>query len=364
MNHAVIAILVFVVTTATSVIFVIKTTDLFNRLGMIDHPGPRRVHKVPVPRGLGVAIFLAFLVGIAVTYILPVTRQSRETERILLMVIGGAIVVGVMLVDDALSLGPRTKLAWQIVAAAVVILPRFRGSDRGIVIEQFNSPFGGTISLPLVVAIIVTFVWIIGMMNVMNWVDGLDGLAGSVTLVSCIILFIHTYFGPDGLPQFTISLLPLALGAAIVGFLPFNWHPARVIMGDAGAMFLGFALALIAIIGGAKIATALLAMGLPILDAAWVIIYRFMHGRSPLYADKGHLHHRLLEAGFGQRTIVLALAGTSAIFGAASLLITNREVKLVVFGLVAVVLLVTIGWLAQRTREQERRATDASSITR
>ena len=364
MNHAVIAILVFVLTTATSVIFVTKTSDVFSRLGMMDQPGPRRVHKTPIPRGLGVAIFLAFLVGIAITYILPVERQTRETERILLFVIGSAIVVGVMLVDDAVSLGPRTKLVWQIIAAAVIVLPRFRGEGRGIVIEQFNSPFGGTVTLPEIVAVIVTFVWIISFMNVMNWVDGLDGLAGSVTLVSCVILFIHTYFGPDNLPQFTISMLPLALGAAIVGFLPSNWHPAKVIMGDAGAMFLGFALAIIAIIGGAKIATALLALGLPIMDAAWVIIYRIMHGRSPLYADKGHLHHRLLEAGFGQRTIVLFVAGTSAVFGAASLLIQNRELKLAIFALVAVVLLVTIAGLAQRSRGMEKRAKDATSITR
>ncbi len=350
MSNLEIAIVVFLLTTVTSVAFIIKTTDLFRKLGLLDQPGPRRVHTLPVPRGLGVAIFLAFLVGIGASYFLPVERQAEETERILLTVIGSAIIVGVMLVDDAISLGPRTKLLWQVTAAAIVILPRLRGEGHGIVMQQVNSPFGGTIVLPLAIAVVITFVWIVGLMNVMNWVDGLDGLAGSVTLVSCAVLFIHTYFGPDNVPQFTISLLPLALGAAIIGFLPFNWHPAKLIMGDAGAMFLGFALAVISIIGGAKIATALLVLGLPILDGLWVVAYRFVHGRSPLYADKGHLHHRLLAGGWGQRQIVLFVAGISAVFGSAALLLPTRELKLMTFLLIGAVLFLIIGSLALRSR--------------
>lgn len=350
MSNGAIVVIVFLITMITSVAFVIKTTDLFSRLGLFDQPGPRRVHTNPVPRGLGVAIFLAFLVGIGASYFLPVERQPEETERILLTVVGGAIIVGVMLVDDAISLGPRTKLLWQVMAASIVILPRFRGDEHGIVMQQINSPFGGTLIMPLVLAVLVTFVWIVGLMNVMNWVDGLDGLAGSVTLVSCVVLFIHTYFGPDNTPQFTISLLPLALGAAIMGFLPFNWHPAKLIMGDAGAMFLGFTLAVISIIGGAKIATALLVLGLPILDGLWVVAFRFFHGRSPLYADKGHLHHRLLAGGWGQRQIVLFVAGISAIFGSAALLLPTRELKLVTFVMIGVVLFAIIGWLALRSR--------------
>lgn len=350
MTQGEIALVIFAITVATSVAFVSKTTALFSHLGLVDQPGPRRVHKTPVPRGLGVAIFLAFLVGIGVSYMLPVERQSEETERILLMVIGSAIIVGVMLVDDAISLGPKTKLVWQAVAAAIVVLPRFRGETHGIAIETFNSPFGGSISLPLLIAIAVTFLWLIGLMNVINWVDGLDGLSGSVTLVACVVLFIHTFFGPDNMPQFTISLLPLALGAAILGFLPFNWHPAKVIMGDAGAMFLGFALGVISIIGGAKIATALLVMGLPILDGVWVVLYRWMHGRSPLYADKGHLHHRLLDGGIGQRTIVFFVAGVSALAGAAALLLPSRGLKLLSLVVIGLVLLATIAILAKRTR--------------
>lgn len=360
MSNAAIAATVFVITLLTSVAFVLKTTDVFARLGLVDQPGPRRVSTRPVPRGLGVAIFLAFLVGLGASFVLDVPRQSRETERILLMVIGCAIIVGVMLVDDAIELGPITKLGWQFMAAAMVILPRIRGEGHGIIIEQFNSPFGGRISLPLIVAFGFTFFWFIGMMNVMNWVDGLDGLAGTVTLVACAVLFVHTYFGPDERPQFTISLLPLILGAAIIGFLPFNWHPAKVIMGDAGAMFLGFALAVIAVIGGAKLATALLTLGLPILDGVWVILFRAIHGRSPLYRDTGHLHHRLLAGGWGQQRIVLFVGGISALFGFGALLLPSRELKLVALLVVGLLLLVLIAWLAHRSR---RLAAQVSSTT-
>lgn len=340
--------IVFLVTLAASVAFVSRAREVFDKLGLVDQPGPKRVHRNPVPRGLGVGIFLAFLVGIALTYILPVARQPVETERILLMVLGAAIVVAVMLVDDAINLEPATKFAWQTLAASVVILPRLRGSDYGIVIDSINFPLVGTVTFPVLVAVAGTLLWLVGMMNVMNWVDGIDGLAGSVTLVSCIVLFLHTYWGPGTLPQYSISFLPLILGAAVLGFLPFNWYPAKVIMGDAGAMFLGYALGITSIIGGAKIATALLVMGLPLLDGLWVTVYRIMNGRSPAERDLGHLHHRLLAAGLGQRTVVFVLAGVSAVFGALALLLPSTETKAISLILIGVVLFGIIAWLAHR----------------
>src|SRR5690349_13420288 len=177
------------------------------------------------------------------------------------------------------------------------------------------------------------------MMNAINWSDGIDGLAASITLVATIVLFLHTYFRPAGDPQFTISLLAIALAGAIVGFLAYNWHPASIIMGDTGAMFIGFALATISIIGGAKIATALLALGVPILDTAWVILYRVIHGRSPLNADRGHLHHRLLDAGWSQRQIVAGVASITAVFGALSLALPTREAKFAAMIAMGVILL-------------------------
>jgi UDP-N-acetylmuramyl pentapeptide phosphotransferase/UDP-N-acetylglucosamine-1-phosphate transferase len=255
------------------------------------------------------------------------------------------------------------KLGWQILAAALVVLPRLNGEIHGIVIEQFNSPFGGTVELPLALAIGFTLFWIVGMANAVNWIDGLDGLAASVTLVACAILFAHTYFWPRDDPQFTISLLPAVLGAAVLGFLPLNWHPARVIMGDSGAHFLGFSLAIVAIIGGAKIATALLALGLPILDVAWVIFYRLIHRRSPLEADRGHLHHRLIDGGWSQARVVVFVAGLSAVFGLVGLVLPNRASKLAAIIALGLVLLVTVALLALRDRQHGRMSATGRAVS-
>lgn len=352
MSNGLIAFILLVLTIAISYAFVAKASSLFEKWGLVDRPGPMRVNPNIVARGLGVAMFLAFLVGVGASYSLPVERFPIETERILLMVIGAAIVVAVMLVDDAIDLPPRIKLMWQVVASMMIILPRFQGESHGMVLEQVNIPWLGATTFPLILAIIGTVVWLVGMMNVMNWVDGLDGLAGSISLVACIVMFIHTFWGFGGLPQFTISLLPLILGAAIIGFLPFNWHPSKVIMGDAGAMFLGYMLGVMSIIGGAKIGMMLLVLGFPIMDGIWVTMNRLMNGKEAMGRDVRHLHHRLLRAGFNQPQIVLIFSGVSGIFGAAALLLPSQEMKLIALVLLGSLLLVIIWWLAKHPAKE------------
>lgn len=323
---------------------------LSQRLGLIDLPGPRRVHTSPLPRAGGLAVFLAFVFGLVFSFSFDVQRLGSEPERLVLLLGGSCLIVGIMVFDDAIGMRPLPKLFAQVVIAAIVVVPRLRGQAHGIVIEQFNLPLAGQVRLPLVIAIGFTIFWIVGMMNTMNWIDGLDGLAASVTLVTCTVLFIHTYFWPRNDPQFTISILALVLGAAVIGFLPFNWHPSKIILGDAGANFLGFALAVLSIIGGAKIATALLALGLPIVDVAWLIVYRAANGRSPLAADRGHLHHRLLDRGWSQAKIVRFVAGVSAFSGLLALVLPNRGLKLGAMALVGLVMLTTVSGLAIRDR--------------
>lgn len=311
----------------------------------------RHVHSKPLPRIGGLAMFVAFVAAVAVSFWLPVERYPIEVERIALLLAGSVMIVAVMLVDDVVGVSPSVKLFWQVAGAAIIIVPRLRGESHGLVIDQFNNPFGGIVHLPLVIAIAFTLFWVVGFMNTLNWIDGLDGLAGSVTLVAAAVLFFHTFFRPAGDPQFTISLLPAALGGAVIGFLPYNWHPAKILMGDVGAMFLGFALAVISIIGGAKIATALLALWLPILDVAWVIVYRILNGRSPLKADRGHLHHRLLDLGWTQRQIVLLFTALSAGLGGASLFIPKPELKLFALigaGIIGVLLLAMLARISRK----------------
>ncbi|HET9014134.1 MAG TPA: MraY family glycosyltransferase [Thermomicrobiaceae bacterium] len=362
MTHALITIAVALVAGLVSAGLVRTLERLAVRLGLVQAPREERdVHDRPLPRIGGLGPFVGFLTAVGVSFWFPVERYPVEVERILLLAIGSVLVVAVMLYDDLVGASPLHKLGWQAAAAAMVTFPRLRGPGHGLVIGQFNNPFGGVIHLPAAVAIGVTFFWILGMMNTVNWIDGLDGLAGSVTLIAALVLFIHTYFQPPGDPQFTISLLPAALGAAVIGFLPFNWHPARILMGDTGAMFLGFALAVISIIGGAKIATALLTLWVPILDVAWVILYRLLNGHSPLQADAGHLHHRLLELGWTQRQIVLVMAGISALLGAVSLLAPGPELKLFALVVVGVVGLAVLGALARHSGRLAERAMSEST---
>ena len=348
MPNSLIAAMTFAIAALISYSTLRPLLRLSDRFGLYDQVETRRVHTIPIPRIGGLAIYLGFMIAVAVSFILPVIRFAEEIERILLMIVAATIVVGVMLFDDVFGIPPLPKLLFQVGAAAIVVMPRLRDEQAGIVIENFNVPFFDTVTLPLAAAILFTLFWIVGMMNAVNWADGLDGLAGSVTLIATLVLFLHTYFRPEGDPQFTISLLAIALAGGILGFLPWNWHPAKIIMGDTGAMFLGFALATISVVGGAKIATALLALGVPILDMAWVIIYRVLNGRSPLYADRGHLHHRLLDAGLSQPQIVGVFALLTGVFGTFALALPTREMKLVAIIAMGLVVLALVGLLARR----------------
>lgn len=355
MTNLTIALVIAIVAASLSAFLIPALTRVAHQLGLLQAPtSDRHVHTKPVPRIGGLGLFVAFVVGVGATFWLPVERFPVEVERIALLLAGAVLIVAVMLYDDLVGIAPLPKLAWQVVAAGMIIVPRLRGPDHGLVIEQFNSPFGGVIHLPVLLAMVFTLFWIVGMMNTLNWVDGLDGLAGSVTLTVSTVLFVHTFFYPAGNPEFTISLLPLALGAAVIGFLPYNWNPARIIMGDTGSMFLGYALAVISIIGGAKIATALLTLWLPILDVAWVILYRLLNGSSPLRADRGHLHHRLLDLGWSQQQVVLLFAGISAALGAASLLLPWPGLKLYALIGVSVVGLVVLAGLARRSNRMTK----------
>jgi UDP-GlcNAc:undecaprenyl-phosphate GlcNAc-1-phosphate transferase len=342
MSHALIALATFGTAFAVSYLLVRQTIPFARSRGLLDKVGGRRVNPNPLPRIAGPALLAGFLSGLIVTGLLGVDRFEDERNRLVLLAIASIVLVAVMIVDDIRGIDPLPKLVCQIAVACIVVLPYAFDRSWGIVINQLNLPIQGTVTLGVGVTILASLFWIVGMMNTINLIDGLDGLAASLTLVACTILFLHTYFWPRDDPQFTISLIPAALAGTVSGFLIFNWHPAKIIMGDAGAYFLGLALAVAAIIGGAKIATALLALGLPILDVAWVAINRMIQGGSPVRADRGHLHHRLLDLGWSQQRIVSTVAGASLAFGIASLLLPTRELKLVAIGLVGLILLGTV----------------------
>jgi UDP-N-acetylmuramyl pentapeptide phosphotransferase/UDP-N-acetylglucosamine-1-phosphate transferase len=329
--------LLFVTVAALSAFLVWRAIPIGKQLAIVNRSG------VPAPRIGGIAVAIAFWFGIGLSFALPIVRFPIEVERIALITLAGAAIVLFMLLDDAVGLAPRTKLLIQVSVAAFMVMPRLRNQFHGIAIEQFNAPILGQIRLALPVAIVITIVWFVSMMNAINWIDGIDGLAPTVTLVASIILFLHTWFWPRSDPQFTISILPLVLGAALVGFLPFNWFPARITLGDAGSNFLGLTIAAISIVGGAKLATALLVLGLPLLDLLWVTVARALRGQPIATGDKSHLHHRLLARGWGVGRIVGFVGGVSLFFGILSLLLPSKEAKFAAMLVLAAILLMTVG---------------------
>jgi UDP-N-acetylmuramyl pentapeptide phosphotransferase/UDP-N-acetylglucosamine-1-phosphate transferase len=295
-------------------------------------------------------MFAAFAVGVLLMFAFniygiqntPIANARFEPWRVLFILLGGAIITLFMAVDDVKRLPALPRLLAQIGVALLVVIPGFiwpggpnddpitnisepagtlhYDQGVGVLATTVRNPFGGTLEFPLILAAFVTVFWIVGMTNTINWIDGLDGLAAGVSAISCAVLFI--IMGPI-LQQFTLSYLPLILGAAILGFLPYNIHPARIFMGDSGAMFLGFILAIISIVGGAKVAATLLLLGIPLLDGVYMIIYRLYRGRSPLAADRGHLHHRLLDIGLSQQQVVMIFYLLSGTFGLVALLFTQ-----------------------------------------
>ena len=283
------------------------------RFNLLDRPGPRRVHTRPTPRLGGIAIFLTFL-----TVSLLVFRPATADElRIYVgLLVAALLVVIVMAYDDVRGLPPLLRLGVQTLAALIVMFP----GGQGVLIEVIHNPLAtithDQTTLALWLAIPFTWFWIVGMMNTVNWVDGLDGLAAGVVAITALAMTVISW----ELGQYTTAILCAILAGATLGFLPLNWRPARIFMGDSGAMFLGLALAVLSNVGGAKLATMLLLLGVPILDTARVIIRRLRAGHSPLRADRAHLHHRLLAGGLSQRQIALLFYAITATFGVVTIL--------------------------------------------
>jgi UDP-GlcNAc:undecaprenyl-phosphate GlcNAc-1-phosphate transferase len=282
------------------------------RHGWLDLPSARRVHTRPVPRLGGIAIFVAFL---TVSCVLYWPRGAYEAHVYVGLLLAAVVIVAVMAYDDLRGLPVGLRLGVQTLAALVAMFP----GAHGTLIEVLHNPLGSggehLIALSLWVAVPFTWFWIVGMMNTVNWMDGTDGLAaGVVSIAAAVMATISWMLGQPG-----PALLCAVLAGATLGFLPLNWYPARLFMGDSGAMFLGLALAVLANAGGAKLATILLLLGVPILDVARVIVRRLRAGRSPFGFDRSHLHHRLLAGGFSQRQIALLFYAITALFGGVTL---------------------------------------------
>jgi UDP-GlcNAc:undecaprenyl-phosphate GlcNAc-1-phosphate transferase len=262
-------------------------------------------------------------------------------------VLGGAVATLVGMADDRYDLRARWQLGGQIAVALIPV-------GLGIAVGVIANPFGpGVIRLEGVWGALFVVVWIVGMINSINFIDGLDGLSSGVGLIAAVTLAIISVTGPAKEP--VVALLCLTLAGALLGFLRWNFHPASIFIGTSGVMFLGYTLALLSILGSAKVVVALLVLGVPIIDTFYIIVRRVSRGRSPFAADRGHIHHRLLDLGLTQTQTVLLIYAICAGLGVLSLVLSGTGQlyafvgAFVVFGVVILVL----------DRAVEDRASDA-----
>ena len=344
--------------------FTFATTPLVRRfafkIGAIDIPKDnRRMHKKPTPRIGGLAIIFGFTVA---------TLCFAQPSRQLYGTLAGAAIIAVMgVIDDCKNLPAKLKFVIQIIAALVVV---FAGN---IKIDVFTNPNFLSDNpywvLPEWLSVTLTVIWIVFITNAVNFIDGLDGLAAGVSAIMSIsLVFISIRVG-----EYSIAILGIALMGSCFGFLPFNFNPAKIFMGDTGSTFLGFMLATLSIQGVFKsyavisFAVPLLILGLPLFDALFAMIRRILRGQSPMTADRGHLHHRLVDMGFSQKQTVFILYAISGVLGITAVLLAESGVLRALLLVICVLILLLIGSMLGKNsyvhqHQDNRNLTDDNEI--
>ncbi len=325
----------FAVAAVLSYFFTPPVKNFAHKVGAIDVPkDARRMHKKPIPRLGGLAIYGGFLCSILIF--------GQLDETMLCVLLGAAIIVALGIFDDVLALGAKLKFVVQIVAAAIPVCI----GDLQIGLFTNLNPLSDTPFVHLgILAVPATIIWIVGITNAVNLIDGLDGLAVGVSSIAAITMLAGALL-TGNMP---IAITMAALAGACIGFMPYNLNPAKIFMGDTGSTFLGYMLATVSIMGLFKFyavisfAVPFLILGLPIFDTANAIIRRVAAGRSPMSPDRGHVHHKLIDMGFNQKQAVAILYAISATLGLTAVVLTSSgEVKAIVL-LLAVLAAILVG---------------------
>lgn len=324
-----IALFVALIATPAVIVLAAKT-------GAMDAPDARKVHKGPMPRIGGLAIYCGFMV--AILAMLNFAELTQEVANgVIGLLLGGTLIVIIGLIDDYKNLPAKVKLLGQILAACVVVYFDVR-------IDVITDPFGDYLYLEYLAAPATVF-WIVGLTNTVNLIDGLDGLAAGVSTIASVTIMLVA-LQEDVM---IVALFTAALAGAALGFLRYNFNPAKIFMGDTGSMFLGFILAGISVIGAVKctatiaLIVPILALGLPIMDTTFAIIRRYRGGVPIFKPDKGHLHHRLLDLGFSQRQAVLLMYVISALLGLSAVALNEVSGGMSIVIVVCVLLVVFLG---------------------
>lgn len=302
----------------TSFLFALGIKAIAETWGIVDHPGSdRKIHRQPIPLLGGIAPFLAIVVVLTGYWLLgerfylpPLTDTHVLGSHLFGIALGGcALLIGGFF-DDRFSLKPVFQIIAPALAVGLVI-------TSGIGVSEMSNPFGsGTIILGKW-SDAVTAIWLFGMMYTTKFLDGLDGLVSGMTVIGAAVIGSLSIFFFVNIPTASIAF---TIAGAFLGFLVLNFHPAKLFLGEGGSVLAGFLLGILSLLSGAKFATALLVLGIPILDAVWVVIRRtIIEKRSPFVGDRRHLHFRLLDAGLSHTSAVLLLYAVSAVFGLAAL---------------------------------------------
>lgn len=330
-------VLAFMIALGVALFLTPVVISFARRTGALDAPDARKVHVRPIPRIGGIGIYAAFMVSVLVQ--MSISDFSPEIMTSLWgLLAGGTIIVAIGIIDDYRDLPAKVKLLGQILAACVLVI----GFD--VRIDVITDPLGDFIYLEYF-AIPATIFWVVGLTNTVNLIDGLDGLAAGVSSIAAVTIFLVAM--EEGIPF--VAMITAALAGAAIGFLYYNFNPARIFMGDTGSMFLGFMLAGISVIGAVKSAATIalivpiLALGLPILDTTFAIVRRARNHRPIFKPDKGHLHHRLLAHGFTQKQAVLLMYVVSALFGLCALALTAVSMQAALLIILIVAAAVFIG---------------------
>ncbi len=324
----------FVVAALLALVATPVVIRLAHRLGAVDEPNHRRVNETPTPRGGGIAVALAFLVVAGVIIVVNEQRGQLVDPKGMDMTEFGALLGGGLLatvlgaLDDILQLRARWQLLGQLALAGVAIAT-------GVTVTYLANPFVGSANIPLGgFAIGFTALWVVGMINSINFIDGLDGLSSGIALIAAVTLGLISF--TNGIDQPLVGLLCFVLAGALLGFLRWNFHPAAVFIGTSGVMFVGYTLAILAILGTAKVAVALLVLGVPIIDTFWIIVRRLATGHSPFTPDRGHIHHRLLDLGLSHRQTVLVIYGICILLATLSFVLSGTQQAYAFLGLAVV----------------------------
>lgn len=303
------------------------------RIGAIDRPdGERRMHDHPIPRMGGLAIFLGFIVTVLIF--------TEISEQVMGMLVGAIIIVAMGAIDDIVNLKPWVKLLGQFAAALVAV-------RCGIVFTTLSSLSAAGFTDIGWLAVPLTVLWIVGCTNAVNLIDGLDGLAAGVSAISSVTMLVVALFvaEPD------IAIILAAVTGACIGFIPYNFNPAKIFMGDVGSQFLGYVLSTVSILGLFKLHALIsflvpvLALAVPLADTAFAFCRRILRGQSPFHADKGHFHHRLIAMGLSQKQAVAALYSVSALLGLLAVLLADDTVLTKIVCIVLAFIISLLAWL-------------------